>query len=199
MAKANAGSIVQDWTAVASLAIVHSTEIDTSLNYETDLQLQASVTSVTAHDGTRFIVQISSLASGDEDWVDYLPGFIDLVGTGTSAFLTTAAIAGQTNLIDTKDNISPTGIYMFVEDTTIANSEMVLVTNLNVGSVDILDGLTNNHDVTTTEMWIVATSRNIKIQGTNILRARIVVDNNFDVTGSAIAFKLAKTISTSLA
>lgn len=198
MAHDNAGSIVQDWTSVNDTVIVHSTEIDTSGDYETDLQIQAGLGSLSdPHTGTRFIVQISSLASGDEDWAEH-SSFVDLIGTSADITLTTAALAAATNIIDTDNNVPSTGSWMLILDgDTNDDNEMVFVTKINVGSFDILDGLTNGHEIDD-EVSSIAFSRNIKIRGTNILRARLVVDNNYDTGGAQIQFKLAKTITTSL-
>lgn len=195
MALTNSGAIVDDWTDVTAGVIVHSTVIDISSDYEASLYLQAGMAEAsTTHDGTRFIIQTSALSSGDEDWADYT-SFVKLAGTSTTASLTTGASANDTNLIDTKDTIAPTGIWCLLENGL--GSELVFITVLNAGSVDILDGLTNGHSPGTL-IVTVAFSEEIKIIGTEHLRARIIIDNNHDTGGSDIAYKLAKAETTTV-
>lgn len=201
MALTKSGALVQDWTEIASLVVETSPSIDVSAAYEIDLQLQAAVNDATlaTHDGTKFIIQVSSSASGDEDWVS-VTSFIDLIGTTEDGSLTTASVPTDTSLIDTKDNISTDGGYILVKDPAIANSEIAYVTSLATGVINILDGLTNAHtgDTTLTKIRNIATSRNIKIQGSNVLRARVFVDNHYDASALPIIYKLSKTITTAL-
>jgi len=204
MALTNSGVVVDDWTAVAAREIVGSTEIDCSANYETTLHLQAALTSTTANDGTKFIVQTSWNTTGDEDWSDYST-FTRLAGTVEVLTLDGDEAAGQTTIADAADAIAGTGIWCMFKDDTIADSELVYISYVDTGYFIVLDGTTNAHATASSDFYAptaltdeIAFSMPIKIQGTNIKRARVVIDNNDDTTAASLMYKLSKAITTAL-
>ena len=204
MSFVNSGEVVNDWSAIAEREIKASADIDVSANYETTLHLQAGLTSVSANDGTRFIVQVSWNTSGDEDWQEYI-SFVRLKGTAQILVLDGDEAAGQTTIADAADNIPGTGVWCLFKDDTTINSELVFVSYVDTGYFIVLDATTNAHAVASSDFYAgaslddeVAFSQTIKIQGTNIKRARLVIDNNYDTTSPSLQYKLSKAVTTSL-
>ena len=110
----------QDWTAVAQNTIVASAAYDLSEVYKAILHIQAALDTTTAHTGTRFLVQISSSGSGDEDWQDYTD-FVALIGTAArDAIENDPLAAGSTALALTGHSLTELGIWLFIEDDDVA-------------------------------------------------------------------------------
>lgn len=178
---------IQDWTAVAQNTVGESAIYDLSGVYETILHLQAALDTITAHTGTRFIVQISGAASGDEDWQD-LTEFVALIGTAaTDTIEDDPLAAGSTAIALTGHGLTVEGIWLFIEDGTLVNSELVFESAQAVNSVTILDGTTNAH-VLSTAIFNVAMVQNVSIPA-SANRLRLVVDNTYDDNGSTLNYK----------
>jgi len=194
--RANAVEAVTDWTAVAQNTVVESGTIDCSGHDATSLNIQAFLDSTTAHTGTKFQIQVSYNTSGDEDWSDYRE-FVALIGTANSEAITNDPLTAASTTItmaDTGGNYEtpPMGRWLAIEDGTLANSELVLNTGYTADtSITILDGTTNEH-AQTTPMYDIAMSKTIILDST-VNRARVVVNNTYDVDGSTLNYKVRAT------
>lgn len=205
MALINTGELVQNWTSIAADAIVHSTEIDVSANYETTIHIQAGlVAGGSANDGTIFIVQTSWNTTGDEDWHEY-DRFTDLTGTAQVLVIDATEAAGQTEIGDASTAMPGTGFWCMWKDDTAADSELVFISAVATNTFTLIDGITNEKVPASSDFFaptavtdVVAFSSPVKIQGTNIKRARVVIDNNDSTVGVGLLFKLSKTITTSV-
>lgn len=179
---------VQDWTAVAQNAMAKSAEVNLSNLYRSILHIQAAVDTTTAHTGTRFIVQISSAASGDEDWQDWAD-FVALIGTAATDLIENNPLAaGSTSITLTAHSLTVEGIQLFIEDGTLANSELVLESAQSTNAVSILRGTTNAHALNTA-IFNVAMNQNITLPESAV-RAQLVVDNTYDDNGSTLNYKV---------
>jgi hypothetical protein len=199
-----AGSVIDDWSAVAAQATDESTVIDIDDNYATAIHIQAFLDSTTAHEGTEFVIQVSGLPSGDEDWSD-LTKFTALVGTANSENQTEDPLAvGQTtiNCADTGGGYEtePMGKWIAIEDSTLINSELMWLTGFVADtSITVLDGTTNAHALNTT-MYDIAVSKTIAIPFGAGERARVICNNGKDMDGTAssLNWKVGKTITSAL-
>jgi len=179
---------VQDWTAVAQNAIVKSTECDLQGVHKSILHLQAGLDTTTAHTGTRFAVQISGSATGDENWQDHAE-FVALIGTAATDAIEDAPLAaGSTAIAFTGHALTVLAKWLMIKDATLINSELVMESAQTANEVVILDGTTNAH-VATTPIWNVAITQNITLPK-EAVRARVLVDNTDDDNGSTLVYKL---------
>ena len=106
--------------------------IDVSASWDTVLHIDCALSSTTAHTGTEIIVQISSEAGVDGSWTD-LTRFIGPTGTAISAAFTATEPAGETVIAianPTANNFDNVGKFKFVENTTVADSEIVFQTEV---------------------------------------------------------------------
>lgn len=189
MAKTTTTTLLQEWTQVAAQAIVHSGEEGIDTDYENWLHFQAGLDSTTAHTGTKVIVEVSSAATGDEDWHELFSQIV-CVGTAATEALGGNEAAGQT-VLEVADTTGFTtyGIWLFLKDDTIANSELVRQTAHSANtSITILDGTTNAH-TSADALWNIAESKAWLIGGGPGLRVRVVVDNNYDSGASTICYR----------
>lgn len=179
---------IQDWTAVAQNTIVKSAEHDLTRFSKVVLSIQAALDTTTAHTGTRFIVQTSSAASGDEDWQD-IADFVALIGTAATDLIQGSTLAaGSTAIALTGHAYTVEGIWLFIEDGTLTNSELVFEASQTANEVVILDGTANAH-VVGVALFNVAMTQNIALPA-SARRARVVVDNSYDVNGSTLNYKV---------
>jgi len=177
---------VQDWTAVAQNTIAKSAEVNLSNLYRSILHIQAALDTTTAHTGTRFLVQISSAASGDENWQDWAD-FVALIGTAATDLIEDNPLAaGSTDIALTAHALTVEGKLLFIEDATLVNSEIVLEASQTANEVVILDGTTNAHALNTA-IFNVAMNQNVTLP-TSAVRARLVVDNTYDDNGSTLNY-----------
>lgn len=190
-----------DWTAVAQNTVAESGTITCSGNYVTYLHTQAFLDSTTAHTGTEFLIQVSSKDSGDEDWHDFTR-WTGLIGTANTEAITDNPLAATSTTItcaDTGGNYEtpPMARWLAIEDGTLVNSELILNTGYTTDtSITILDGTTNEHAQTTAmfdiaDTWVMALPL-----GTN--RARLVVNNTYDIDGSTLNYKVDEVETTAL-
>jgi len=193
--KLNSCEAITDWTAVAQNTIVESGTLDCSDHVKTLLHIQAFLDTTTAHTGTRFIVQVSSNTSGDEDWQDYTE-FIGLIGTAATDLIEDNPLAaGSTSIALTSHALTVRAKWLGIEDGTLVNSELIFEVSSSANAVVILDGTTNSH-VQNTAIFNVALSQVILLDGT-VNRCRVLVDNSYDADGSTLNFKLRATKVTS--
>lgn len=180
--------IMQDWTAVAQNTIMKSTEYDLLNSAAALLHIQAALDTVTAHTGTRFLVQVSSSEAGNENWQD-LVEFVALVGTAvTDAIENNPLAAGATSITLTGHSLTTLGEWLFIEDGTLEDSELVFEKAQTTNSISLLDGTTNEH-AAATNLYNVAMEQNISLSS-SVRRARVIVDNAYDGDGSTLNYKV---------
>jgi hypothetical protein len=179
---------VDEWAEIAQNATREGATVDISGNYSTSLHIDMALTSAAVHVGTYIIVKVSSNTSGDEDWTTYKTR----LGPGATAApngesLSGAEAAGQTVL----EVASTTGYdadgarWIFIEDNTVADSEMCwLISHVGNTSVTVEDGTTNAHDASDT-LWNVADSFTIEIP-INYSRVKVSYDNTYDSDGATV-------------
>lgn len=186
-------TVLSGWTAVAQDALVHSGELDISGTSKAVMQIQAALDTTTAHTGTRFLVQISNSITGDADWYP-LTEFVALIGTAaTDAIEDDPLAAGSTAIALTGHALTVEGILLFIEDGTLANSEIALEASQSGNEVVILDGTENAHAVSTA-IFNVAMMQLVTLPST-AMRARLVVDNSYDPDGSTLDYRADITTS----
>jgi len=199
-------SVIDDWAAVAEDATDESTVIDISANYMTAVHIQAFTDMNDAHEGTEFIIQVSGMSSGDEDWSDFTK-FIALVGDGDSEPIDDDPLGTATNTITVSDTgglyeTEPMGKWIAIEDNTIANCELVWLTDFTSDTdLTIQDHTTNEHaKAATTLLWDIAMSRTIIIPFGVGYRARVICNNGYDGDGTAssLVWKVGKTVTTDM-
>lgn len=189
---------VTDWTAVAQNTIGESAAIDLSAAYEAIIHIQAFLDNVTAHTGTKFTVQISGETSGNEDWQD-LVSFVELIGTANTEPITNNPLAAGSTTITCASTTGYTveGEWRAIEESPLANSELIFQTAYSATpNITILDGTTNSH-VQTTAMFNIAFTKNILLPS-SAYRARVIVDNTYDLDGATFVYKVRLTKVTAL-
>lgn len=197
-------SIITDWTAVAEGATGESATIDISGNYMTAVHIQAFTDMNDAHGGTEFVIQVSGMSSGDEDWSDYFK-FGALNGDGDSEPIDDDPLVATSTTITVSDTgggyeTAPMGKWIAIEDSTLVNSELVWITGYTTDTnFTIQDGTTNEH-VKSTLVWDIAISRTYYIPFGVGYRARVIVNNGYDLDGTAssLNFKVGKTVTTDM-
>ena len=197
-------SVIDDWSAVAAQATDESTVIDISSNYATAVHIMAFLDSVSAHEGTTFVIQVSGKSSGDEDWTT-LTEFTALVGTANTEPITNDPLTSGSTTITVADTggeyeTEPMGKWIAIEDGTLANSELIWLTGYTTDTnITCQDGTTNEH-AQNTAMYDIAISRTIKIPFGSGSRARVICNNGKDMDGTAstLNWKLGKTVTTAL-
>lgn len=190
-ARANGVEAITDWTAVAQNAVGESGTLDCSTHDGTSLLIQAFLDTTTAHTGTRFLIQVSSNTTGNEDWHDYRE-FVAMVGQAATDLIENNPLsAGSTSLTLTGHALTTEAIWIGIENGTLINSELIFVASQTANAVVALDGTTNAH-AQTTAVFNVAISKTIVLDST-VNRARVVVDNTYDDNGSTLNYKVRAT------
>lgn len=187
MALTKTVTAVDEWEEVGQNAVREGATIDVSSNYETVLHIIAALSTETAHTGTKIEIQVSSNTSGDEDW-STLVSFLTDSGTANSETIndnpltsgsTTIAVTSTTGFL--ADEVR----FIFIEDGTVANSEIaLLVSHVADTSITIQDPTTNEH-ANTVNMFNIVNTFNIEIPSA-VSRCRVIYDNTFDSNGSTI-------------
>ena len=177
---------IQDWTAVAQNAIVASGVAELREKSKHIMYIQAALNTTTPHTGTRFIVETSSSESGN-NWCP-LTDFVALIGTATADATENALSVGDTDITLTSHGFTVEGILLFIEDATLANSEVIREASQTTDQVVLLDGVESTH-VIGTDMFNIAMIQNISIPS-SALRARLVVDNTYDDDGSTLDYRV---------
>jgi len=199
-------SIITDWTAVGEGATGESAVIDISGNYMTAVHIQAFTDMNDAHEGTEFVVQVSGMSSGDEDWSDW-SRFKALDGDGDSEPIDDDPLSATSTTITVSDTgggyeTEPMGKWIAIEDGTLVNSELVWITGYTTDTnFTIQDGTTNEHaKAETTLVWDIAISRTIIIPCGVGYRARVICNNGCDIDGTAssLNWKVGKTVTTDM-
>jgi hypothetical protein len=179
---------VQDWTAVPQNTIVKSAELSTHGMRSSIMHIQAGLNTTTAHTGTQFIVQGSGSKTGDADW-HTITDFVALIGTAATDAIEDAPLAaGSMSIALTGHALTVLGKLLFIEDATLADSEIVMESSQTTNEVAILDGTENAH-VATTPIYNVAMEQIITLPFA-IKRVRLVVVNTYDDNGSTLNYKV---------
>ncbi len=190
MALTKSVAAVDEWAEVAQNAVREGAINDVSDMYSAMVHIDVALSSVTAHTGTKIIVQVSSAESGDEDWTT-LTDFIGPDGTANSENPSGSEAIGQTVI----EVASTTGFeadetrWIFIEDVgTVANSEMLLlVSHVSNTSITVLDGLTVAKD-SSDVIFNIAENYVIEIP-MSANRVRVIIDNTFDSNGATVHTK----------
>jgi len=184
-------AVINDWTAVAQNTIAKSAEYDMSAAFEALLHIQAALDTTTAHTGTKFIIQVSAAESGDEDWNDYAE-FTALIGTAaTDAIEDDPLAAGATEITLTGHALTTEGVWLFIEDGTLINSEMVFESASDTNDITLLDGTKNAH-LKAVALFNLAMVKTISLPA-SVGRVRLVIDNSVSAAGSTLNYKLGIT------
>jgi len=197
-------SVIDDWAAVAEGATDESTVIDISANYMTAVHIQAFTDMNDAHEGTEFVIQVSGMSSGDEDWSDYFK-FSALVGDGDAEPIDDDPLVATSTTITVSNTgggyeTAPMGKWIAIEDSTIANCELVWITGFTADTnFTIQDGTTNEH-AKSTLVWDIAMSKTVIIPFGVGYRARVICNNGYDLDGTAssVVWKVGKTVTTDM-
>lgn len=179
----NNSRVIDDWTATAQNTITAGTSF--ILKGKTLLHIQSFLDTETAHTGTRFVVQASSMESGNEDWYDYTE-FVGNIGTANSEQITDNPLAAASTTISCASTTGYTtfGVWRAIKDGTLANSELIYQKGYtNNTNITILDGTTNSH-VLNTLMYNVALSQVVLVDS-SVVRVRVNIDNTYDSDGSS--------------
>lgn len=197
-------SVIDDWAAVAEGAHDQSTVIDLSPNYATSIHIQAFLDlNATAHEGTEFIIQVSGLSSGNEDWSDYTR-WLSMVGTCFEENINDNPLVATSTTILLSDTEAGyenpiLGGWIAIEDSVAAAAnELVWRTGFTTDTnITILDGTTNEH-ATASNCYDVAMSRTIVVPFSAGSRARVICNNGYDDDGTAcsLVWKVGKTVAT---
>ena len=176
-------TILNDWTAVAQNAIVASGVAELREKSKHIMYIQAAINTTTPHTGTRFIVETSSSESGN-NWCP-LTDFVALIGTATTSATENDLAVGGKSITSTSHGLTVEGILLFIEDGTLANSEIGRIAAIpDANTITLLDGVTNAH-ATGTNIFNIAMAMNVTLPST-AMRARLVVDNTYDEDGSTL-------------
>ncbi len=179
---------INDWTAVAQNILAKSNEHDISSDLEATVTIQAALDTTTAHIGTRFILQVASATSGNEDWSDWSL-FTALKGTAATDLIEDNPLAaGSTSLTLTGHALTEEGIWILIEDGVLIDSELILVASQGANAVVALNGTANEH-AQNTAVFNIAFSKTITLSA-SVGRIRLIVDNTYDDNGSSVNYKL---------
>ncbi len=113
-----------------------------------------------------------------------------LIGTAATDLIENAPLAAaETSLTLTGHALTALGIWIGIENGTLANSELIFVASQSTNAVVALDGVTNEH-VATTPVFNVAFSKAPIPLPNTVMRARLLIDNSYDADGSTLNYKV---------
>lgn len=180
--------IIQDWSAVAQNTISKSAEYDLSNVIKSELHIHVGLDTITAHTGTKILVQTSGSKTGNEDWQDHVE-FIGLIGTAATDLIEDDPLpSGSTDITLTGHALTSLGKWLFIKDTTLINSELIFESAQSTNAITVLDETTNEHAVGTA-IFNIAMTQNVVISD-KVNRARVVIDNTYDDNGSTLNYKV---------
>lgn len=181
-------SQLDDWTAVAQNVLVESTNDDFSANHASILTIYAALDTTTAHTGTKFKIQTAGKATDDEDWADF-DEITGLIGTAATDLIEDNPLAASATTITlTGHALTTEGVWLFIEDGTLINSELVYLKSQTANQLVLVDGTTNSHAQNTAIFNVVMTA--VRYIPMGVGRIRVLVDNTFDDDGSSLNFKI---------
>ena len=190
MALTKATAEINAWTSVAQNTMQPFATIDMTGAYAAGISVQAAIAPSVAHTGTRFLIQGLANTSGNADWVDIIP-WVDLIGTADdNAIVSNPLALGATTILTTdQTGYTVNGLYRFILDGTLINSEIVRqIATSATPDITIADGTRIAH-VVTTPLLNIAMSRGFEIP---IIYpyARVIVDNTYDPDGAVVYAKV---------
>ena len=182
--------VLDDWALIAQNAVREGATQSISTWQSTTLYISCANGSTTTHTGTKMIVQISPVDSGDEAWETHIE-FIGPTGTALEAVQVVVPNATATTIL--ASYASTAGLYdddgvraiFLLGSPTVTDSELcTLISHVSssASSVTILDPLTNTPGASST-WYDIAETYIIEIpEYAN--RLRIIYDNTYDSNGS---------------
>jgi hypothetical protein len=199
MALTKAQTVVEDWNAVAQNVTEESGELDCSDSYDTGLTIQAALDTVTAHTGTEFIVFVTVAGADDEDWA-ILPGgrFVDLIGTASTENLTNNPLAAGGSSLTMADTAGfetyGAGIdeipgWRLIKNSSLANSELIFQTSFAADASIAWVGVNKNSHIQNTPLYNIAISKLVQIPFW-VGRAKVIVNNTYDIDGSSLNYRI---------
>ena len=184
---------VDAWTAIAQNAILEGATMDLSAVQRVVLHIDCVLTAAVAHTGTEIIMQTSSSDVDDEFWSDFTK-VIGPLGTPNTENATNNPMAVDETVITMA---STTGYatkaeWRFIKDATIANSELVLQTDVSANvNMTVLNGVKRSH-VQNTPMWNIAETIEVELP-LETPRARVIYNNTYDADGASITIRCRAT------
>lgn len=183
--------VLDDWALIAQNAVREGATQEIINWQSTTVYISCAIGSTTPHTGTKIIVQISPVDSGDEAWHTYTE-FTGTTGTATTAVMTvvpnTASktiLANYTSTDGLFDDDEVRTIFL-LGSPTVADSELcTLVSHISgaASSVTVIDALANVPGASST-FYDIAETYIVEIpEYAN--RLRILYDNTHDSNGSS--------------
>jgi len=198
-AQTKTAAVLTDWTLTAANSVGESTELDVSGMFSLKLHIQHALTThaVENADGA-FLVQFASeTGTSNEDWqtafvIPMVTGTPDTATLGTEAAGQTVLEVASTTGRYTDDDVQ----FMFIQDNTLASSEMVVVVSaVSNTSVTIQDGTTNAH-TNADFIFDIADSRSYYVDVYQEDRLRVIIDNTRDSGGTTVTWRISYTAVT---
>ncbi len=184
-----------EWTSIlnaeGATGVVQSAEIDCSTKFETTVFIDWCLAEAVAHDGTEIIVLVAS-GAGNDEWTKYLTLTSNAVTPIGLAFAATEAI-GQFELTtaDPAGGLDHPGKSIFIEHDTPASCEIAYqVTDNASNSITVLDGISHEQTVATSDIWSVDTATGTVVNQwaiaipASVSRVKVIFNNFFDTTGA---------------
>lgn len=181
------GAAIDAWAEVLQNAIREGAIFDVSGNYGHGVHIDLALTSEVAHTGSEIIIQISSSSGDDEFWSDFLK-FIGPTGTANAENITDnpLAAASTTIAVASTTGYATKAAWRFIEDATIANSELIWQTGYTTDTnITILDGTKRSH-VLNTPMYNIAGTYYVRLPE-EAQRVRVIINNTYDPDGATLA------------
>lgn len=185
-----------EWTSIlnaeGATGVVQSAEIDCSTAYSTTVFIDWCLAEAAAHDGTQIIVLVASGASDDDMWTPLVTFISKAVTPIGLAFAATEAI-GQTELTtaDPAGGLDHPGKFIFIEHDTPASCEIAYqVTDNASNSITVLDGISHEQTIATSDIWSVDTATGSVVSQwaiaipASVSRVKVIFNNWFDTTGA---------------
>jgi len=114
--------------------------------------------------------------------------FVALIGTAATDLIEDNPLAaGSSGIALTGHALTVEGKWLFIEDATLVNSEMVFEASQSANEVVLLDGTANAHALNTA-VFNVAMVQSITLPKT-AERVRLLVDNTYDDNGSTLNYR----------
>lgn len=197
LTKTTAG--IDAWQEIAgNAAAVLGNETDVTDAYMATVHVDVALGEVAvAHTGTEIIIQVSSSTGNENDNWHTISRLIGAIGTAVSDPLGATETAAQTVLTMTDvpgSNIDNDNKFKFIENTTVADSEIVYQSaNSGAGdTITILDGLAHEQDITTSVLFDIDDAVTEAVSQFSVElpqdtdAVRIIYNNNFDASAADV-------------
>jgi predicted nucleic acid-binding Zn ribbon protein len=185
-------SLVDTWAIVGTNSTLVGANATVNSNYQTVLTIDTALVTTTATtNGCRIIVMGAANTTTDNNWYP-IATFNVLAGVTAVANTTWSNNnAGNTSLLlNTTTGFMYKGMPFYINDSTLANSEIRYVANYTAASAVILDSpLVNTHNAGAIAYGGNSTSSQVVAIPDGTYRIRVFYDNAQDAAGSAIAVR----------